>query len=347
MNSETVSGLIGAGGNAAGALLGQVGQYFLNRQEFNLQKQLFDYQNDYNNPSKQVERLLAAGATPSAAVQGVVGSSPNQSIPSVVSSHSGLPIPLGSAFHEGKLKASEFLQKNTEREAIIQQMDFNPRIWKSQIDEALSRIAFNVKHGNMMASQMHYYDEFAETLMDKRPWEVASLQEGLKHLSAQISELYSRSFKNREEAATEPYKRGYYSAVANESWQRGLNLSYEGFALMFDNQLRSIGFNPNKPFWDNILRLSFTRPNVGIEYLDNFGEMLSVLDGRLKVQLGDNYKRNIAIGYGLYRAKEYLDRKKDQRINRLDHVTNIISKFIPFTSPSSKQPYYYGGRSSW
>lgn len=328
--------------NVGGNLLTAGLQGVLNLGQMFGQRLLFDYQQDYNSPLNQANRLRAAGLTPAAIAQSLAGGAGNSgNIP--VASMSAAPSmrpDLGSAFMDAKLKDAEIVERGEASKNLELQRFWNARLWNMQINESISRIFKNNNESQLFRSQSDYYNEFAKTLQSERPWKIETMKIGLFKLIQDIEESKSRvnlnksaEVKNYQEAATQPFVRQNLAAGTEESYSRKFNIDQQGFALMWDNDLRSAGFNPNQNLWNNLGRLAFTKPQLAIGVLDNFGEVLTDLDNRAQSVLGENYKRNAAIGYGLYKLHQSLGNSKDRTLRRLNSLTGSIGNLMPFAHP--------------
>lgn len=349
--SDSKSSWISAGGNTLNSLINIAGQYFLNRQAMNNQKELFDYQAKYNAPVNEAVRLRAAGLTEAAIAQHLAGIQSTQNMP--VASHSPAPAlatSLGDSFVNAKRTAAETLERDTASqehnkaiELMEQQRFWNDRLFFMQIQESISRVLHNNALSSMTRAQTSLFLEEAETLRSKRPWEIDTLKAGLYKIQQDINESRSREFYNYESGKTQPYLRNLYTSESEFNYSKKFNEDQRGFELLFENDLRMHGWNPNSPFWQNVGRLSVTHPKDASRLIDNFELFLGDLDNRCKETFGNHYKRNVGIGAGLYLLNRHIENGKDHALRRLNSLTSILGNVIPFAQPSQPVSNYYQG----
>lgn len=345
------SSAISAGGNVLSSLLNIGGQYFLNRQAANNQKELFDYQAKYNAPVNEAVRLRAAGLTDAAIAQHLAGVTSVQNMP--VASHSPAPAlstSLGDSFVNAKRTSAETLERETaaqEHTKAIELMDqqrfWNDRLFFQQIQESISRTLHNNSLSSMTRAQTSLFLEEAETLRSKRPWEIATLTAGLFKIQQDINESRSREFFNYESGKTQSSLRSLYGSETELNYSKKFNEDLRGFELLFENDLRSYGWNPNSPFWQNVGRMAVTHPKDASKLIDNFELLLGDLDNRCKETFGNHYKRNVGIGAGLYLLNRHIQNGKDRTLRRLNSLTSILGNVIPLAHPSQPANNYYQG----
>lgn len=308
-------GIIGANLISEGINLSS--DYLRSRIGVGQSKELYDYQTDY---SKLMDRMANAGINPAAAAQGLSGASPSMVSPSVPGS-GALP-PAGHTLMEAQRnpsiiakneadasKSTSEAQEATTRSWLnVQNLFWNPKRWRAEIDLAGSSIKVN-------ESNAGYLDELKNSVVQKRPYEIANLQAGLQVAYAQVSELLSRSGLNK--SMSKFYK-----------WQ-SFRPYWESIGLQH-------GWDITQPFWRNITNLAYTNPHKCLKVIEMSSKYLSTLDGFAQQRFGKNYKRNVRNALLLYYANQRLGEHNSKKAMRVFYKTgalkNIISSIFGFSN---------------
>lgn len=327
MEPLLTSSIISAAASSGGSLLSG----YLNRREneraFERQKEL-----QSNQYEAYVKAAKAAGASPAAIISGLTGKGP-QSAPAV--STGGNPQPdidpaaglqASAALHEANASA---VRQNSEAEINQMKLLFEPQKYFADINKSFAE-AFKMRwSGKLDKAMIDVQNQTANAIKQKLPWELSQLQQGLLNQIQEFKEIQSRTdyYKstaalNREKVNTEKTMQGYYNSATDVNYQESYNKAMEGFALQFENFLRSEGYNPNKDPWDNLRRWLYTDPKKFELTIDSMIEGVHLVDNALKRELGDRYKqRGIAL-YGTYRGLKDL---KDITIRALPSIIGASS----------------------
>lgn len=299
------------------------GDYLRGRLAVRNSKELYDYQTDY---SKLFQKMVAAGINPAAAAQGLSGVSPSMVSMSAVG-QTDLPAfqqtaleternPSIIARNEAEAaRSSNEAQESTTRSWLnIQNLFWNPKRWQSEIDLAKSHIKVN-------ESNSIYLNELSESLIQKRPYEIAQLQSGLQVAYAQVTELLSRSKLNNSMSK-------YYKWQSFRPYWESIGLQH--------------GWDITQPFWRNLTNLAFTNPKKALNVIQMSSKYLSTLDSYAQQRFGKNYKRNARNALLLHYANNRLGEHNSKKAMRIFYKTgalkNFISSFIPFLGSSGSVP---------
>lgn len=307
-----------AGGSVAGAAAdigsGLLSSYIGRKQ----QERLFDYQQEGT-----LRRMRELGATPASMIQafnGAVGGS----MPSV--SPATPMTSLGSNLVEASKVESENNRREVENQYDRIKMEWDPKRWRSDIERIKSETFKNASENRYFSALKGYYNEFSETLRQKRPWEISTMSKGLQVAQAQIEELQTRKEYNRAAARNQ-------DAQGFEAESRIPGNYESAWSLQWENGLRRAGFDPASPLWQNLGRMAFTDPEKVDVALGTFQTMLGNLDNRFKDDFGNDYKRrlrNIGLAFGLARGMRGLD---NHMWNRTEQASRIMGNIMPFVSP--------------
>lgn len=295
----------------------------------NRQKRLYDYQND---PSLVTQRMQAAGISPAAAAQGISGAA-GGSMPTVNSSYT--PSDIASNIRERENVQSQINQREIENQFQRMKMFWEPKKYQADITKAFA-------DANLQGGLLSYYKELEKDVREKRPWQISTMYHGLQKMSAEIDELvarqklYQHQGRYFDAAATNQYSQSFESNWKTENYMQ------DYIAKSWANDLRQSGFDPNASFWENMKREAAIHPENLQSFLNSAVTSLGKLDNQLKTSLGENYKRNAAIGIGLH----YLNNRLGQHLNNKAYRTNLktgalknlISIIVPFLGGTSSGP---------
>lgn len=318
--SDSVSSAANSGGATSvsprGTLLGSLfsgGMNILsNYLAYRNQKKLMDYQYE-----QYFKNARAAGATPAAIAAGITGSAGNFG---ATASTGGNPMPdLGQSLAAGVSAnaaqlQSEASQQNADTEERYKDMlvTYQPKLFKSQAFEATSRAWRDIFGVHLDAAQRELMKQQADEIRLLKPWKVSQAEQTWKNLLQEHAEIIARTGLYKEQQKTEQSMQGYYKSGTEVNYsQRDLNkvltkkAQQEMFALKWENGLRSVGFDPNKTAFENMLRNAFTNPYKFKRSGEAMLRSLTILDYDMKVTLGKNYKRDIIGLYAGYRNMKY------------------------------------------
>lgn len=320
----------------AGSVISAIVNHRENKLAFERQKELNKQQYlDYLQFAKQ------NGATPSSIVQGLTHAA-GSSVPGV--STGGNPAPdFGQSMASGvsalasqrQAEASN-VQAYSQREIDRMKLIFEPQKYFADVRRALSESFKNTREAFLHGSMKKYYDELVTDLQQQRPWKLASLRQGLINEMARWREIN----QNIEESKS---RQGYYDAGAYEfmtrgeynkseaykNYEEGYNASLDGYRKQWEITLLSNGIDPNKPFWDNTLRLMYTNPKIFKQRMDMLINTLGILDNRIQEELGKHYKRNAAFGIGSFYLYQQHLKNKNLRSQAFRNNAAAISSMIP------------------
>lgn len=338
---------------AVAALIGSAitagANMYNNQQAFSQQKAL--------NKQKYEDMIKYAsqyGATPTSIISGITGSA-GGSVPSASSSNNPVPdfgSSLSSAVSaDAALKQSEAAKEEasaasvraeTERQLGLMRLQFEPQKYFADIQKSLSEAFKNTKEAFLHGSMKQYYDELSTDIRKVRPWKIAGLAQGLLNDMATYNKIV-------QETSTSKAQEGYFKsasyaaqtqgdlnkAYTDLTYHQALNEGLRGFRLQWENTLLSYGIDPNKPFWENTGRLMYTNPSLFQKRMNMFISSLNSLDGKLQENLGEHYKRNIALGIGAYQFNKIHQQNANNRSMRFKNYTSAIGSLIPFAGGSS------------
>lgn len=332
-------------GTAIGSVISAIANSYENERAYARQVHLNKLKyHDYINYARQV------GATPTAIAQGLTGAGAGN-MPTT--STGGNPAPdIGQSFASGisaaaNLRSAGAAETTAESNAEINRMRliFEPGKYLADTEKSLAEAFKNHKEGFMYGSMKRHFDELVTDLQAVRPWKIAGLQQGLINDMARYDEIVQNTKtlkaqeKNYNASSYELYTRGDLN-IANkeESFARQFNINLESVRLQFENTLRAVGIDPNKPFWDNTFKLASYDPKAFKERMDLFIQSLQLLDNRIQENLGEHYKRNAGLLYGAYTLDKYIQNRKTQIAMRNAQALKAVSSIISFLGGSSSLP---------
>lgn len=294
------------------------------------------------------------GATPSSIVSGITGSA-GGSVPTVSTSNNPTPdfgSTLSSSVNADASQKQAVAAQNqsqaaltnaeTERQLALMKLQFEPAKYFADIRKSLADAFKSTKEAFLHGSMKQYYDELTKDVQQVRPWKLAGLRQGLLNDMATFNKIV-------QDTNTSKAQEGYFKAGAVElgtrsdlnraetekTYSEKLNIDLQGFRLQWENTLLSYGIDPNKPFWENTSRLMFTNPSLFRKRMDMFISSLNAVDERLQFNLGEHYKRNIALGVGLYQFDKWHQQRKNMRNMRNNNTMRTVQGFIPFLGGST------------
>lgn len=347
--SNLASSAIGGGASLAGSVISAIVNHRENKLAFERQKELNKQQYlDYLQFAKQ------NGATPSSIVQGLTHAA-GSSVPGV--STGGNPAPdFGQSMSSGvsamanqrQAEASN-VQAYSQREIDLMKLTFEPQKYFADIRKSLSEAFESTQSAFLHGSMKKYYDELVTDLQQQRPWKLASLRQGLINEMARWREIN----QNIEESKA---RQGYYNAgsyefmtrseynksAAYKNYEEGYNASLEGYRKQWEITLLSNGIDPNKPFWENTLRLMTTNPKIFKQRIDMIVNALSILDNKIQEQIGKNYKRNAAFSLGAFYLYQQHQKNGLMRSQKFRNNAAAISSMIPLLGGLSGSPNAIG-----
>lgn len=343
---------IAGGSGVIGSGISAIANHYENKLAFERQKQL-----NKQNYIDYVDAAKAAGATPAAIAQGLVGGGAG-SMPTTSTSNNPVP-DFGASMASGvsaaaNLKQSAAAQDNanaaltnaeTERMLGLMKLKFEPAKYFADIRKSLAQAFESTKNAFLHGSMKQYYDELTKDMQQVSPWKLAGLRQSLLNDMATFNKIL-------QETRTSKAQEGYFKAGAYElgtrsdmnksqtekNYAEAWNEHLRGFRIQWENTLLSYGIDPNKPFWENTARLMYTEPDLFKKRMDMFVSSLNTLDGRIQENLGEHYKRNAALGYGLYKLNQIHQKNANARAYRFGVLGNTISSFIPFAGGSMPSP---------
>ena len=301
------------------------------------------------------EQLISAargvGATPTSIVQGITGTA-GGSVASAPNSFPDVGSTINSAISSDAAQkesqaakeqaAAATVRAETDRQLGLMRLRLDPQKYFADIQKSLSEAFKNTKEAFLHGSMKQYYDDLTTDIQKVRPWKLAGLAQGLLNDMATYNKIV-------QETRTSKAQEGYFDAAAYQASTQGdlnkanteltysqsLNESLRGFRLQWENDLLSVGIDPNKPFWENTARLMYTNPNLFNKRMDMFVSSLNAIDSRLQENLGEHYKRNAALGFAAYKLDSWLNQRRTDRSRRFNEALRSISSFIPLAGGSS------------
>ena len=306
-------------------------------------------QQDAANRSKYASYISAArsvGATPAAIAPGITGTAAG----GVAPAPNSFP-DLGSTLNQSvsadaaqkqseaakEEAAASTVRAETERQLGLMRLRWEPQKYFSDIQKSLAEAMNQTKEAFLHGSMKKYYDELTTDIQKVRPWKLAGLAQGLLNDMATYNKILqeTRTSKAQENylgsAAYQAETQGDLNKANTElTYTQDLNEGLRGFRLQWENTLLSNGIDPNKPFWENTARLMYTNPGLFEKRMNMFVSSLNSLDGKLQENLGEHYKRNIAIGIGAYQFNKIRQQNLNNRSMRNNNTMQTISKFLPF-----------------
>lgn len=351
-NTPSVGASIGSGlGNIAATAANYYAQKSLMRQQNEL----------------MWDNFKRAGATPAAIAAGVTGNASSPSAPTV--STGGNPFPdLGQTAIGAQNANTQQAVGQSNIDVNTMRLMFEPQKYYADCSKALAEAYSSTKQAMMYGSMKQNYDELNKDLRLLRPWKIASAYQTLVNDMQQYNNLVSEENKNKSETArnyaqAEDYRthadvnrhtlpvldaqKDLYEDQSKFYRQSAYNLHLSSFRTKWENDLLSQGIDVNQPFWENCKRLMYTDPQRFKTHMDVFIKSLNILDNKLQENLGEHYKRNIALAGLAYGYNNIHQKNSNNRAYRLGIIARSISSFIPFAggsmplSPELSSPSYF------
>lgn len=341
--------MLGAMASLIGSGVSSAANLYSNELAFERQKAL-----NKQKYSDMISFAKANGATPSSIIQGITGSA-GGTVPTVSTSNNPVS-DFGSTFNNAvtadasqkqavaaqRQSAAALTNAETERQLALMKLKFEPGKYFADIKKSLAEAFESYKNAFLHGSMRKYYDELTIDVRQVRPWKIAGLRQGLLNDMATFGKIL-------QETSTGKAQESYYYAGANElntrsdfnkaqtqlTYAQYLNEQLKGFRLQWENSLLSAGIDVTKPFWENTARLMYTNPNLFKERMNMFISSLDSIDAKIQANLGEHYKRNALIGYGLYKLNDIHQKNANNRAYRFHSFGSTISSFIPFAGGSS------------
>ena len=294
-----------------------IGSTLLN---FGLQKQLnADRYNQY------ISAMRSVGASPASIVAGLTGSGTG-SMPTVSTGNN--PFPDFGANQVAQQNADVNQQNaNTEERYKNMLLTYEPKLFRSQAFEATAK-AFRDMHGiKLDEANSRVANETAQQIAELRPWNLKQAEQTFYNLQQEYRESQSRERLNNEKAKTEKTQQALNTALTEESYSRSFLTNQEAFRTMWENSLRSIGYNPNKSYWDNLFQLASKSPALFEQRVDTIINSIH----RLENSVWDNSSKTEKVlgGYLVGRAmRKQRDANKQQTFSNLISIAATIAKFL-------------------
>lgn len=329
--APAASSAAGFGRSLAGAavsMAGNIGSTLIN---YNLQKKLL--KNQYDEFFNAARR---AGASPAAVAQGLTGSG-SASTPSV---SNGSPMPdIASNANVAQDVQSGVVRRGVENQLDLMRLVYEPKKFQADIAKAFSEVNLNYYNGQHFKSLASLNREIEHNYRMMRPWQIAQMSAGLRNSLAEFQRINAETNKIKAEEGYFKSASSNQDSQAYRNWNEGYNASLQSFGIMFDNNLRASGINPNLAPWDALKQLAMSDPKAFEGVMNNLIDVTGRIDDRMKFSLGEHYKRNIMLGAGLVGGYKFLNGRKDKKLQRLESMTRIIGNIVPFANPSMPMMY--------
>lgn len=282
------------------------------------------------------DNFKRAGATPAAIAAGVTGNASSPSAPTV--SSGGNPFPdLGQTAIGAQNANTQQSVGQSEIDINHMRLMFEPAKYYADCQKALAEAFASSKQGLMFGSMKDNFDELNKDLRMIRPWKINSAKQTFMNqlreydnLIAENGRIKSETYRNYEQGYEAHSQGDLNYQLRDESSQRMFNLSLDQFRKQWELDLLSQGIDVNQPFWENTKRLMYTNPELFKKRMDLFVKSLNILDNKLQDNLGEHYKRNIALATAAYGLNKIHQQNANSRAYRLGTIAHSISSFIPF-----------------
>lgn len=286
------------------------------------------------------DNFKRAGATPAAIAAGVTGNASSPSAPTVYTG--GNPFPdLGQTAIGAQNANTQQNVGQSEIDLNHMRLMFEPEKYYADCSKALAEAYSSTQQGMMFGSLKENYDELNKDLRMLRPWKVNSAKQTFMNqlreydnLVAENGRIKSETYRNYEQGYEARSQGDLNYQLRDESSQRTFNLSLDQFRKQWELDLLSQGIDVNQPFWENCKRLMYTNPELFKKHMDVFIKALNILDNKLQDNLGEHYKRNIALAGAAYALNKIHQQNANSRAYRLGTIAHAISSFIPFAGGS-------------
>lgn len=356
MDTPTINPTGASIGSGMGNIAATTANYFF-------QKSLMKQQNEM-----MWDNFKRSGATPAAIAAGVTGNASSPSAPTV--SSGGNPFPdLGQTAIGAQNANTQQAVGQSQIDVNTMRLLFDPKKYYADCQKALAEAFSSSQQAMMYGSMKENYDELNKDLRALRPWKIGSAYQGLVNLMAEYNNIVAKeglikSETSRNYAQAEDYRthadvnrhtlpvldaqKDYYEDQGKFYRQSAYNLHLSSFRTKWENDLLSQGIDVNQPFWENCKRLMYTDPDQFKRNMDVFIKSLNILDNKLQENLGEHYKRNIALAGLAYGYNNIHQKNQNNRMYRLGIMARSIASFIPFAgagsmplSPALASPDYF------
>lgn len=193
--------LISAGSQIVGGLLGSFGQSSANQTNIQLQQmqnefneRMWRQNNEYNDPSAQMERLTKAGISPTLAAQTIQGGNSNAPAQGVAPPQlQNTLAPLGDSIsHIGDSLINAY--------AVDSQAQLNKIRGENETKQTLADIVLKGKKAGLLTSQKTYQDIINSFQTERSALENKQIRQNIRKNTAEIVQLYALAKKNQSEA---------------------------------------------------------------------------------------------------------------------------------------------------
>lgn len=193
--------LISAGTSLAGGILGMFGQQSANQATLAAQREqnawnerMWRANNEYNDPSAQMERLIKAGISPTLAAQTIQGGNSNAPAQGVAPPQIQNTLsPLGDSI-------SNIGDSLINAYAVDSQAQLNKIRGDNETKETLANILLKGKQAGLADSQKIYQDIINSFQKERSILENHQIRQNIRKNIAEITQLYSLAKKNMSEA---------------------------------------------------------------------------------------------------------------------------------------------------
>lgn len=195
------SALISAASNIAGGLLGSFGQSSANNNNIQLHQmqnefneRMWRQNNEYNDPSNQMKRLINAGVSPTLAAQTVQGGNSN-----APAQGANPPLMQNTLAPIGD-SVSRIGDSLINAYAVDSQAQLNKIRGENETKETLANILLKGKQSGLISSQKFYQDIINSFQRERSALENRQIRQTIRKNAAEIVHLYSLSKKTMAEA---------------------------------------------------------------------------------------------------------------------------------------------------
>lgn len=343
--SPATSAAASAGGSILSSVVNSVHDYGIMEAQNDYNIKNWERQNEYNLPKNQYARYMAAGASPEAAMQAVLGIENSAgSVGSVQPGHPSAPLDLLSNYFKSqnlmldkRLNDAEVAVKEAEKDYYNSLTNRNNTLTPLEADRLVAEAKKFTADANLSDAQK----DMQNFLLDKsKRFEKKELEE----LQARINELNSRSDANRasallsrEKATTEQYIRqnlaadAYYKQrLAFKTDAETDNIEYQNRLLGFKEIIREFYHaDPDAPIYEQFLEASAKGEEGAIAIWNSLTQFAD--DAILNLEKVTSKHQSLA---GWYMFNRFLDRN----IDRAYKITGSIGNIMPFTGGSAITP---------
>lgn len=195
------SALISAGTNIAGGLLGYFGQSSANNTNIQLQQmqnafneRMWRQNNEYNDPSNQMQRLIKAGISPTLAAQTVQGGNSN------APAQGANPPQIQNALAPIGESVSNIGDSIINAYAVDSQAQLNKIRGENETKETLANILLKGKQAGLASSQKSYQDIINSFQRQRSALENRQIRQNIRKTVAETTQLYAQTKKTMSEA---------------------------------------------------------------------------------------------------------------------------------------------------